>query len=77
LEEIQKYITEKDLKVDGKQFYDYFTEGNWIDAKGNPVKNWKQKLLTWNKYSTDTKEKKNQGNYNQRQYGNLDDLFFK
>ena len=51
LEEIENYITEKKLKVDAKQFFDYFETGNWIDAKGNKVKNWKQKLLTWNKFN--------------------------
>ena len=51
LDEINDYIKEKQLNVNGKQFYDYFTEGNWIDAKGNKVKNWKQKLLTWNKFA--------------------------
>ena len=72
LEEIQEYIKEKQLKVDGKQFYDYFTEGNWIDAKGNKVKNWKQKLLTWNKYTeAKQEEKKKYQNYDQRQYGDL------
>jgi hypothetical protein len=52
-EEIEKYVAEKNLKVDAKKFFDYFTEGNWIDSKGNKVKNWKQKILTWNGYSKD------------------------
>lgn len=50
LEEIETYIREKNLNVNGKEFYDYFEAGNWTDSKGNKVKNWKQKLLTWNKY---------------------------
>ena len=57
LEEIENYIKEKDLNVDPKQFYDYFEVGNWKDSKGNQVKNWKQKLLTWNKYSVKKKDK--------------------
>lgn len=76
LEEIQDYIQEKQLKVDGKQFYDYFTEGNWVDAKGNKVKNWKQKLLTWNKYNITKKEEpKKYQNYEQRRYGDLSKLY--
>lgn len=47
LSEIESYISEKGLSVEGKKFFDYFTEGNWTDIKGNKVKNWKQKLLTW------------------------------
>jgi len=76
LEEINKYIQEKQLKVDGKQFYEYFTEGNWIDSKGNKVKNWKQKLLTWNKYSiTKIEDKKKFQDYNQRNYENLSKFY--
>lgn len=57
LEEVNAYIQEKNLNVNGKKFYDYFTEGNWIDAKGQKVKNWKQKMLTWNSYGgRETKE---------------------
>ena len=37
-------------KVDYQFFYDYFTEGNWIDSKGNKVKIWKQKIITWDKH---------------------------
>ncbi len=51
LEEIQKYVSEKGLKVRAKEFYYYFTEGKWKDSKGNQVKNWKQKILTWNNYA--------------------------
>lgn len=56
LEEIETYITEKGMKVDAKTFYDYFTETNWIDSKGNKVKNWKGKLITWNSYNKNKKE---------------------
>ena len=50
LEEVQEYVNEKKLSVNAKQFFDYFETGNWIDSKGNKVKNWKQKLLTWNSH---------------------------
>lgn len=58
LKEIEDYCRERNSTVDPKQFYDYFTEGEWKDAKGNAVKNWKQKLLTWEKY--DAKDGKKQ-----------------
>ncbi len=59
LEQIQDYIKEKKLNVDGEQFYNYFTSGDekWVDSKGNKVRNWKGKLLTWNSYRQ-PKEKK-------------------
>ena len=47
LEEVTAYVNENGLNVDPQKFFNYFTVGNWVDSKGNPVKNWKQKLLTW------------------------------
>ena len=58
LEEIKLYINEKQLNVDAEQFYNYFEVGNWKDSKGNKVKNWKQKLLTWNKFATKKEDNK-------------------
>ena len=75
LEEIKNYIKEKELNVDAEQFYNYFTEGNWIDSKGNKVKNWKQKLLTWNKYGTQVNKKTNYNNYEKRKYDDWDKLY--
>ena len=49
LEEVEEYVKERNSSVDPQTFYDYYTEGNWADAKGNKVKNWKQKLITWEK----------------------------
>ena len=72
LEEIEKYVLEKKLQVDPKKFYDYFTEGNWIDSNGNKVKSWKQKILTWNAYKKE-KPKENKNNFEGRQY-NPDEL---
>jgi len=50
IEEIKNYIVEKNLNVDANTFYDYFNENNWVDSKGNKVKSWKQKLITWGNY---------------------------
>ncbi len=72
LEEVNAYVEEKQLNVDVKYFYDYFTDGNWIDSKGNPVRNWKQKILTWAKHNNnvnanvEVKEEKPQKIYNER-----------
>lgn len=51
LDDIKNYVLQKQLNVNAEYFYNYFTEGNWIDSKGNQVKNWKQKILTWNGYT--------------------------
>lgn len=52
LEEVNAYISEKGLSVDGKAFLEYFTATNWIDSKGNKVKSWKGKLLVWNNFES-------------------------
>ena len=57
LEEIEAYCKKRNNAVDAKHFYDYYEAGNWIDAKGNEVRNWKQKIITWEKSSKiDTKQ---------------------
>ncbi len=50
LEEVEKYCQERKNNVDPKKFYDYFNASDWIDGKGNPVRNWKQKIITWESY---------------------------
>lgn len=46
-EEVLKYAKEKGREDLAKEFFDYFTVGDWIDSQGTKVKNWKQKFLTW------------------------------
>lgn len=59
LKQVEAYAEEKGVnnpKSAAKIFYDFFTadpDQQWIDSKGNPVKSWKQKFLTW----------KNHGNF--------------
>lgn len=50
LEEIHRYCWDKGLMVDEQTFFDYYNESDWVDSKGNKVKNWKQKLITWAKH---------------------------
>jgi hypothetical protein len=56
LQEVQAYCTERKNNVDPQKFFDYFntpdTQGKtWHDSKGNKVRNWKQKVITWEKHS--------------------------
>ena len=48
IDDITKYIKENNYTVDPNIFLKYFTESNWIDSNGKKVKNWKQKIITWN-----------------------------
>lgn len=55
LNDVLKYIADNKYNVDGKQFYNYFTTGGWVDSNGNKVKNWKQKIITWESHSSKKK----------------------
>jgi predicted phage replisome organizer len=87
LEEVQAYCTERKNNVDPKKFFDYFNtpdaKGNtWIDSKGNKVKNWKQKIITWENHSGSgsTKQKPEQpkpNKFNQHPQRTYTDDFYK
>ena len=46
-EDVRAYVEEKGLPIDAQVFIDYYEAGGWKDSKGQPVKNWKQKAITW------------------------------
>lgn len=62
LEEVESYCKERNNSVDAKAFYDYYSAGEWKDSKGNPVKSWKQKLITWEKGDNNGRSKSLHGN---------------
>lgn len=47
LEEIEQYCKERNNNIDPKKFYEYYSVSNWKDKDGKQVKNWKQKVITW------------------------------
>lgn len=47
LEEVEKYCLERNNDVDPKRFWDYFNASGWKDSLGKPVRNWKQKVISW------------------------------
>lgn len=55
IEEITKYIRDNNYSVDPNTFLKYFTESNWMDSNNKKVKNWKQKIITWNGRNTPKK----------------------
>lgn len=50
-EDVKTYCHERGDKVDPKKFFDYFEAGKWHDSEGKPVRNWKQKVITWEKHA--------------------------
>ena len=58
LEEINNFILENNLKVNGEHFYDYYESNGWKVGK-NSMKDWKATLRNWNRNNfknTNTKE---------------------
>ena len=49
LEEVRAYVREKGYNLDVEKFLRYYTESNWRDARGKQVKNWKLKLMVWDR----------------------------
>lgn len=47
LEEVAEYCKSRKNNVDPKKFFDYYEAAEWVDAKGVKVRNWKQKVITW------------------------------
>lgn len=50
LEEVQAYVKERNSPINADEFFEYYKTGHWIDSEGRPVRNWKQRLLTWEKH---------------------------
>ena len=51
LEEVKTYCKERNNDVDAKKFIDYYQVNNWKDKDGKQIKNWKQKLITWENHN--------------------------
>ena len=46
LEEVKEYVKSKGYNEEcAIKVYDYYTEMNWIDNSGKPVKSWKGKIV--------------------------------
>ena len=45
LDEVKAWFTEQGSTAEaGAKAWQYYTDGEWIDAKGQPVRNWRQKM---------------------------------
>lgn len=73
--EVLEYAKEKGREDLAKEFFEYFTVGDWVDSKGNKVKNWKQKFITWcsrnEKKKGATNEVNNGDNWKIERYGEI------
>lgn len=46
-EEVKEYAKERGRSDLAEKFFEYFETGKWHDSEGKPVRNWKQKFITW------------------------------
>ncbi len=80
LEEVESYVREKNLNVDARFFYEFFSAGEWKDSLGHPVKNWKQKLITWSNQNDrgsrveNTRVRRKSKSAEQKDYGDFSDF---
>ena len=58
LEEVKAYCTQRNNKIDAQRFIDFYEANNWTDSKGNKVKSWKQKIITWESHQPKQNTKK-------------------
>ena len=73
LEEVCEYCKQRKNNVDPDRFWDYFNESGWIDSQGNPVRNWKQKVITWEPIHS--AQSRNQRSLVEKDYESGDDFF--
>jgi hypothetical protein len=57
LEEINKYIAENGLHVDGEAFYHFYAAVNWMQGR-TKIRDWREKLLSWDKSNRVSKDNK-------------------
>lgn len=55
--DVIEYAKLKNMIIDPRYFYEFFTESNWVDTEGKQVYNFKQKMQTWNKREVERQKK--------------------
>lgn len=48
-EEIQEYVRQMGYEMDPAAFFDYYEETGWLKKNGQPIKDWKASVRTWNR----------------------------
>ena len=81
IDEVKQWFIEQGSSAEqGIKAWNYYNDGNWIDAKGQPVKNWRQKMRggRWLETQAQPQTQKYQNLSHERTYQNLaefDNLF--
>ena len=63
LEELKRYIDEKNLNVDAEKFLDYYSSNGWRVGK-NPMKSWEATVRNWNRREEQEKKTEPDSRFN-------------
>lgn len=50
VEEIRAYCEERGNGIDPEEFFDKYEGNGWVDKNGNPMKDWKATIRTWERW---------------------------
>ena len=48
-EEIKEYVTQMGYEMDPAAFFDYYEETGWLKKNGQPIRDWRASVRTWNR----------------------------
>ena len=55
-DEVQAYCDERNNAIDGESFVDYYAAQGWKLANGQPLKDWKAAVRTWERHANERKQ---------------------
>lgn len=67
IKDIREYCTERRNNVDAEAFYAFYESNGWKVGK-NPMKNWKQAVITWEKREDNGNHKRNSTTFEERNF---------
>ena len=69
VEEIAAYCTERKNGIDPEAFFDKYEANGWVDKNGNPMKDWKATIRTWERWRKENPTKFGKQNASKFDYG--------
>lgn len=51
LEQVKEYCQERGSGIDPEQFHDHYTANGWKQSSGNPIRDWRAAVRTWERNS--------------------------
>lgn len=76
IEEITEYCKSRNNSVDPQEFYDYYDVASWKDSNGKQIKNWKQKVIYWEKRNKEKNNLKSKKQKQQEEYEKMWEKIF-